>query len=86
MARLPDLIEYGRTHKLKIGTIADLIQYRSEHESVIERVGTREIQTAWGTFQMVAYRDTVAGNPHIALISGEVDPLRETLVRVHEPT
>ncbi len=86
MARLPDLIEYGHTHKLKIGTIADLIQYRSEHESVIERVGTREIQTAWGTFQMVAYRDTVAGNPHIALISGEVDPLRETLVRVHEPT
>ncbi len=86
MARLPDLIEYGHTHKLKIGTIADLIQYRSEHESVVERVGTREIQTAWGTFQMVAYRDTVAGNPHIALISGQVDPLRETLVRVHEPT
>ena len=86
MARLPDLIEYGRTHNLKIGTIADLIQYRSEHESVVERVGSREIQTAWGTFQMVAYRDTVAGNPHIALISGQVDPLRETLVRVHEPT
>ena len=86
MARLPDLIEYGHTHKLKIGTIADLIQYRSEHESVIERVAAREIQTAWGTFQMVAYRDTVAGNPHIALISGQVDPLRETLVRVHEPT
>jgi 3,4-dihydroxy 2-butanone 4-phosphate synthase/GTP cyclohydrolase II len=86
MARLPDLIEYGHTHKLKICTIADLIQYRSEHESVIERVAAREIQTAWGTFQMVAYRDTVAGNPHIALISGQVDPLRETLVRVHEPT
>jgi 3,4-dihydroxy 2-butanone 4-phosphate synthase/GTP cyclohydrolase II len=86
MARLPDLIEYGHTHKLKIGTIADLIQYRSEHESVIERVAAREIQTAWGTFQMVAYRDTVADNPHIALISGQVDPLRETLVRVHEPT
>jgi 3,4-dihydroxy 2-butanone 4-phosphate synthase/GTP cyclohydrolase II len=42
MARLPDLIEYGHTHKLKIGTIADLIQYRSEHESVIERVATRD--------------------------------------------
>jgi len=86
MARLPDLIEYGHIHKLKIGTIADLIQYRSENESVIERVGVREIQTAWGVFQMVAYRDTVAGQPHIALISGQVDPLRETLVRVHEPT
>ncbi len=86
MARLPDLIEYGRTHNLKLGTIADLIQYRSEHESVIERVGQRNVQTPWGEFQMVAYRDTVAGHPHLALVSGQIDPGRETLVRVHEPT
>ena len=86
MARLPDLIEYSKTHQLKIGTIADLIQYRSEHESVIERVGAREIETPWGMFQAVAYRDTVAGAPHLALVSGDVDPTRETLVRVHEPT
>jgi 3,4-dihydroxy 2-butanone 4-phosphate synthase/GTP cyclohydrolase II len=86
MARLPDLIEYGRTHNLKLGTIADLIQYRSEHESVIERVGQRNVQTPWGEFQMVAYRDTVAGHPHLALVHGQIDPGRETLVRVHEPT
>ena len=86
MARLPDLIEYSRTHQLKIGTIADLIQYRSEHESVVERIGAREIETPWGVFQAVAYRDTVAGQPHLALVSGNVDPARETLVRVHEPT
>jgi 3,4-dihydroxy 2-butanone 4-phosphate synthase/GTP cyclohydrolase II len=86
MARLPDLIEYGRTHNLKIGTIADLIQYRNEHESVIERISERRVQTPWGEFNMIAYRDTVAGNPHMALVHGRVDPARETLVRVHEPT
>jgi 3,4-dihydroxy 2-butanone 4-phosphate synthase/GTP cyclohydrolase II len=86
MARLPDLIEYAKTHQLKIGTIADLIQYRSEHESILEKVGQRSIQTPWGEFDVVAYRDTVAGHPHIALISGQIDPARETLVRVHEPT
>jgi 3,4-dihydroxy 2-butanone 4-phosphate synthase / GTP cyclohydrolase II len=86
MARLPDLIEYGRTHNLKIGTIADLIQYRNEHESVIERLGERQVQTPWGEFKMIAYRDTVAGNPHFALLHGVVDPGKETLVRVHEPT
>ena len=86
MARLPDLIEYGRTHQLKIGTIADLIQYRNEHESVIERISERRVKTPWGEFDMIAYRDTVAGNPHLALVHGHVDPVRETLVRVHEPT
>ncbi len=86
MARLPDLIEYGHTHQLKIGTIADLIQYRNEHESVIERISERRIKTPWGEFNMIAYRDTVAGNPHLALVHGRVDPARETLVRVHEPT
>ena len=86
MARLPDLIEYAKTHQLKIGTIADLIHYRSQHESILKRLGQRSIKTAWGDFEMVAYEDTVAGQPHLALISGEIDPARETLVRVHEPT
>ena len=86
MARLPDLIEYSRTHQLKIGTIADLIQYRSEHESVIERLGERVMDTPWGPFKAVAYRDTVAGRPHLALVSGNIDPATETVVRVHEPT
>ena len=86
MARLPDLIEYSKTHNLKIGTIADLIQYRSVHESVVERVGERSIDTPWGVFQAVAYRDTVGGRPHLALVSGTVDAANETLVRVHEPT
>jgi len=86
MARLPDLIEFARTHDLKIGTIADLIQYRSEHESVVERIATRVLETPWGRFDAIAYRDTVAGWPHLALVHGDIDAARETLVRVHEPT
>jgi len=86
MARLPDLIEFARAHNLKIGTIADLIQYRSEHESVVERTATRTLETPWGRFAAIAYRDTVAGWPHLALTHGDIDAARETLVRVHEPT
>lgn len=85
MARLPDLVKFAREHNLKIGTIADLIQYRSEHESVVERVGDRPMRTAWGEFRAVAYRDTANGAAHLALVHGDIDPQRETLVRVHEP-
>ncbi|HEY0876817.1 MAG TPA: bifunctional 3,4-dihydroxy-2-butanone-4-phosphate synthase/GTP cyclohydrolase II [Zeimonas sp.] len=85
MARLPDLIEFAAVHGLKIGTIADLIQYRSAHESLIERVAQRAIESRWGPLKLVAYRDHVAGAPHLALVHGEVERERETLVRVHEP-
>ena len=85
MARLPDLVEFARQHGLKIGTIADLIQYRSEHESIVKRVGKRTMQTAWGTFEAVAYEDAATGSAHLALVHGNVTPDAETLVRVHEP-
>ncbi|HEY9280582.1 MAG TPA: bifunctional 3,4-dihydroxy-2-butanone-4-phosphate synthase/GTP cyclohydrolase II [Eoetvoesiella sp.] len=86
MARLPDLKIFAREHGLKIGTIADLIQYRSEHESMVERVAERTMQTAWGEFLAVAYRDRASGAPHLALVHGTITPEAETLVRVHEPT
>ncbi|HLT28025.1 MAG TPA: bifunctional 3,4-dihydroxy-2-butanone-4-phosphate synthase/GTP cyclohydrolase II [Zeimonas sp.] len=85
MARLPDLIEFAARHGLKIGAIADLIQYRSAHDSLIERVAERAIDSRWGPLTLVAYRDLVAGSPHLALVHGEVDRESETLVRVHEP-
>ncbi|PWF24060.1 bifunctional 3,4-dihydroxy-2-butanone-4-phosphate synthase/GTP cyclohydrolase II [Corticimicrobacter populi] len=85
MARLPDLILFAREHGIKIGTIADLIQYRSEHESVVQRVGQCEMQTPWGVFQAYAYRDTVGNAPHLALAHGTLHPDSEALVRVHEP-
>jgi 3,4-dihydroxy 2-butanone 4-phosphate synthase/GTP cyclohydrolase II len=85
MARLPDLIEYAKLHGLKIGTIADLIQHRSQHEKLIERVGIRPVQTAYGEFELATYVDRTTQRTHLALIKGTIDPLHETLVRVHEP-
>ena len=86
MARLPDLKVFAREHGLKIGTIADLIQYRSEHESMIERLASRRMQTPWGEFNAVAYRDLSSGAPHLALVHGTITPDTDTLVRVHEPS
>jgi 3,4-dihydroxy 2-butanone 4-phosphate synthase/GTP cyclohydrolase II len=85
MARLPDLIEFGREHNLKIGTIADLIHYRSQHESIVERVAERSMQTAHGTFRAIAYRDKPSRGAHLALVHGELSPQLESLVRVHQP-
>jgi 3,4-dihydroxy 2-butanone 4-phosphate synthase / GTP cyclohydrolase II len=85
MARLPDLIEFAAQHDLKIGTIADLIHYRSRTESIVERVAERTMQTAHGAFRAVLYRDQPSGSPHIALVRGTPTPDTETPVRVHEP-
>jgi 3,4-dihydroxy 2-butanone 4-phosphate synthase/GTP cyclohydrolase II len=85
MARLPDLVMFAREHGLKIGTIADLIQYRSETESIVARIGEHVVQTASGDFPAVAYRDSATGSIHLALVHGKIDPTVETLVRVHEP-
>jgi 3,4-dihydroxy 2-butanone 4-phosphate synthase/GTP cyclohydrolase II len=85
MARLPDLVEFAARHKLKIGTIADLIHYRSANESLVRRIAEREIETSHGRFRMLAWRDTPAGGTHIALTRGAPRPESETLVRVHEP-
>ena len=85
MARLPDLIEFGKQHGIKIGTIADLIQYRSRTESLVQRVSEREVDTVQGTFKLVVYSDRIGNATHLALVRGEMQPGREALVRVHEP-
>jgi 3,4-dihydroxy 2-butanone 4-phosphate synthase/GTP cyclohydrolase II len=85
MARLPDLLEFAKEHQLKIGSIADLIQYRSQHESIVVREGSREFITPWGKFQGIIYRDTPSSCIHIALVHGKPSEAQETLVRVHEP-
>ena len=84
MARLPDLVEFARLHGLKIGTIADLIQYRSRNESLIRRAGTRRLDTPQGEFECQAFRDT-GGGLHLALTHGRWTDTDEVLVRVHEP-
>ncbi len=84
MARLDDLRAFAREHHLKIGTIADLIHFRSQNESLIKRVGERPLVTPQGTFAMVAYTDTTGGT-HLALTVGHWDAQSDVLVRVHEP-
>ncbi len=85
MARLPDLLEFAREHDMKIGTIADLIHYRSQTESIVERVGEREMQTPYGSFRAIAFRDTPSSGAHLALVHGDITADAETLVRVHQP-
>ncbi len=85
MARLPDLIEFAKLHGLKIGTIADLIEHRSQHEKLVERVARRNVQTAYGEFELVTYVDKTTQRTHLALVKGDIRHEAETLVRVHEP-
>jgi 3,4-dihydroxy 2-butanone 4-phosphate synthase/GTP cyclohydrolase II len=85
MARLPDLEAFAEEHDLRLGTIADLVHYRALHDSTVEKVGEKEIETAHGPFQVHAFRDTLHGQVHLALVRGEVNPSDPTLVRVHVP-
>ena len=85
MARLPDLLEFGTQHGLKIGTIADLIHHRSQTESLVERVMQRPIETLFGRFELVVYREQISRDTHLALVKGKPRPGEEVLVRVHEP-
>jgi 3,4-dihydroxy 2-butanone 4-phosphate synthase/GTP cyclohydrolase II len=85
MARLPDLIEFARTHSLKIGTIADLIGYRSRNETLIKRSHSRTVRSRLGEFVLHAFTDLSSNEVHLALTRGEIRAETETLVRVHEP-
>ncbi|PKO84415.1 MAG: 3,4-dihydroxy-2-butanone-4-phosphate synthase [Betaproteobacteria bacterium HGW-Betaproteobacteria-11] len=84
MARLPDLLQFAAAHGLKIGTIRDLIHYRSEHEKLVECVADKPVRCAQGTFRLRTFVDRSSGDIHLALSHGEITAARETLVRVHE--
>lgn len=83
MARRPDLEIFARQHGLKIGTIADLIRYRVENETTVERVAETDIETEFGKFRLFAYLDTIDDELHVALVMGTLEPEQATLVRVH---
>ena len=83
MARRPDLEIFAREHNLKIGTIADLIRYRLHHEHTIERVAETTVRTEFGDFRLVTYQDAVENTLHLALVRGNVEADKPTLVRVH---
>ena len=83
MARRPDLEVFAQTHGLKIGTIADLIHYRVSHEKTIRRECDCELPTEFGPFRILAYRDSIDDDLHLALVRGEIAAERPVLVRVH---
>ncbi|MCB2001899.1 MAG: 3,4-dihydroxy-2-butanone-4-phosphate synthase [Rhodoferax sp.] len=85
MARLPDLQMFAAEHGLKIGTIASLIEYRSRVESLLDKVGERSIDTAYGTFTAHAFRDKPGHGVHLALVRGQWQADDVVPVRVHEP-
>lgn len=82
MARRADLEIFAKQHQIKIGTIADLIHFRVEHEKTVVRVAECEMPTTFGAFRMVAYQDTIDNEVHFALVKGVISE-EPTLVRVH---
>lgn len=83
MARRPDLEVIAEKHDLKMGTIADLIEYRNANETTIERISQCKFPTKYGDFNLVAFRDSIDGQAHFALTKGKIEADKPTLVRVH---
>ncbi|MGB6632801.1 MAG: 3,4-dihydroxy-2-butanone-4-phosphate synthase, partial [Terriglobales bacterium] len=90
MARVPDLIEFCRTHEMKMLTVAELIRYRMQHERYVHRVGEALVETKYGEFRLIAYESEVdGGDSHMALLRGDIgrddrsDSQEPVLVRMH---
>jgi 3,4-dihydroxy 2-butanone 4-phosphate synthase/GTP cyclohydrolase II len=83
MARVPDLEPYCGRHGIKLVTVADLIEYRRRHERLVERMTSVRLPTTYGDFTAVAFRETMTGKRHVALIKGTVEDEENVLVRVH---
>jgi 3,4-dihydroxy 2-butanone 4-phosphate synthase / GTP cyclohydrolase II len=85
MARVPDLIEFCREHRMKMLTVAELIRYRMAHERYVNRVGECLVDTRFGEFRMIAYESEVdGGESHVALIRGDIENSKDpVLVRMH---
>jgi 3,4-dihydroxy 2-butanone 4-phosphate synthase/GTP cyclohydrolase II len=81
MARVPDLVPYCERHGLKMITVADLIEYRRRTEKLVERAVSTRLPTEYGEFTAIAFRETLSGREHVALVMGEVGD--DVLVRVH---
>jgi 3,4-dihydroxy 2-butanone 4-phosphate synthase/GTP cyclohydrolase II len=83
MARLPELFEFAKKHRLKIITIKDLINYRLEREVLVEKITDANLPTRHGNFRIHMYKNILDNKEHLALVKGEIDPQRPVLVRVH---
>ncbi|MFQ5579489.1 MAG: bifunctional 3,4-dihydroxy-2-butanone-4-phosphate synthase/GTP cyclohydrolase II [Nitrospiria bacterium] len=83
MSRMPELLEFGRRHGLRLVTIKDLIEYRMARESLVKRVAEANLPTEYGDFKAIAYQNEIDHECHIALVKGKVKGKRPILVRVH---
>ena len=83
MARVPDLIPYCEEHGIKMVTVEDLIEYRRQTEKLVERMTSVRLPTDYGEFTAVAFRETLTGKHHVALVKGDVEGEENVLVRVH---
>jgi len=83
MSRLPELLKFARKHKLKICSVADLIEYRRTREKLVEREEVVKMPTDYGDFDLHLYRSKVDGQHHLALVRGEIASRKNVLVRVH---
>jgi 3,4-dihydroxy 2-butanone 4-phosphate synthase / GTP cyclohydrolase II len=83
MARLPQLVDFSREHNLKLISIADLINYRMKKEKLVWRSATAQLPTVFGTFDLIAYENSIDNLTHLALVIGSISPDQPTLVRVH---
>jgi 3,4-dihydroxy 2-butanone 4-phosphate synthase/GTP cyclohydrolase II len=83
MARRDDLVEFSRTHGLKIVTVADIIEYRLRNETMVQQIAEARLPTAFGEFKACVYRNRVDQSEHMVLVMGAIDPERPVLVRAH---
>jgi len=83
MSRMPDLIKFSKKHKLKICTIADLIEYRRRSEKLVTRIASTQLPTEFGIFKMHLYESSIDKSHHIALVKGDIRTNQNVLVRVH---
>lgn len=83
MARVPELMEYVKSHELKIISIADLITYRRQNEVLVKRVTEAKMPTKYGDFKIIGFEDTISGENHVALVKGDISGDEPVLTRVH---
>jgi 3,4-dihydroxy 2-butanone 4-phosphate synthase / GTP cyclohydrolase II len=83
MSRLPELLKFAKKHKLKICTVADLIEYRRTREKLVEQIEIVKLPTDYGEFDLHLYRSKIDGQHHLALVRGDIAGRKDVLVRVH---
>jgi len=83
MARMPDLKKFGEKHDIKIATVSDVIAYRMRNESFVKKAAETVLPTAYGEFKAIAFVNDIDDYEHLALVKGDIDPEKPTLVRVH---